>query len=278
MKARMKVEARRMKGVQGFTMIEIAISLAVIGFALVAIIGILPTAMNVQKGNRQETIIDQDATVFLNAFRNGERGLDDLTNYVMAITNYIRDYNRNGTPINPAHIYGYTYTNASLDGTPTFPGITNGYRIIGLLSTPKIVPQGAGYRSNHVVAFVRSISGPASEKSPQTNAAVQDLALSYKLICDVEPYTPTFFDPGWTNFQAGGLSAAQSNQAFGNFLLVTNYQANLHQVRLTFRWPLFPNGQTGPERQVFRGMVGGSMYATNDLKTALYFFQPRTYN
>src|SRR5947207_7764407 len=37
-----------------FTMIEIAISLAVIGFALVAIIGILPTGMNVQKENREE--------------------------------------------------------------------------------------------------------------------------------------------------------------------------------------------------------------------------------
>src|SRR5438045_6846473 len=84
-----------------FTMIEIAISLAVIGFALVAIIGILPTGMNVQKGNRQETIINQDATVWLDALRNGERGLDDLTNYVIAITNYVRDYNRNNAPVNP---------------------------------------------------------------------------------------------------------------------------------------------------------------------------------
>ena len=73
---------------RAFTMIEIALSLAIIGFALVAIIGVLPLGMNVQKENREETIINQDASVFLNAIRNGARGLDDLTNYVMAITNY----------------------------------------------------------------------------------------------------------------------------------------------------------------------------------------------
>ena len=36
-----------------FTMVEIAICLAVIGFALVAIIGVLPIGMNVQKDNRE---------------------------------------------------------------------------------------------------------------------------------------------------------------------------------------------------------------------------------
>jgi prepilin-type N-terminal cleavage/methylation domain-containing protein len=261
----------------GFTLIEIAISLAVIGFALVAIIGILPTAMNVQKENRQETIIDQDASVLLNALRNGERGLDDLTNYVMAITNYVRDYNRNWAPLNP-HIYGYTYTSSSFDGGLGNFAITNGYRILGLLATPKITPSGSGFRSNHVVAFVRSMSGPASEKFPQTNSSVQELSLRYKMICDVTPYTPTFFNSNFTNFNATGINAAASNQAFYNFRLVTNYQANLHEVRLTFLWPYFPNGGIGPGRQVFRTTVGGSLVGTNDFNTPLFFFQPRTYN
>ena len=48
-----------------FTMIEIAICLAIIGFALVAIIGVLPLGMNTQRDNREETIINQDATVLL---------------------------------------------------------------------------------------------------------------------------------------------------------------------------------------------------------------------
>ncbi len=78
-------------------MVEIAICLAIIGLALVAIIGVLPVGLNVQKDNREETLIDQDATVFIENIRNGARGLDDLTNYVMAITNSWTLYNANGT-------------------------------------------------------------------------------------------------------------------------------------------------------------------------------------
>src|SRR3954469_282892 len=97
-----------------FTMIEIAISLAVIGFALVAIIGIMPTAMQSQKENRQETIINQDSSIWLNAIRNGALGLDDLTNYVMAVTNYSTTYPESGAPTSKT--FGYTYTNS--DFTP----------------------------------------------------------------------------------------------------------------------------------------------------------------
>src|SRR6185295_11838839 len=78
-----------------FTMVEIAISLAIIAFALVAIIGVLPLGLDVQKENRQETIINQDAGYFMDAIRNGARGLDDLTNYVTGITNYWTLYNTN---------------------------------------------------------------------------------------------------------------------------------------------------------------------------------------
>ena len=73
---------------RAFTMIEIAIAVGVIGFALVAIIGILPQGMNVQKDNREDTIISQDAPYFLNAIRNGEMRTNNsiLTNYVESIT------------------------------------------------------------------------------------------------------------------------------------------------------------------------------------------------
>src|SRR5258706_1301219 len=70
---------------RAFTMIEIAIALGVIGFALVAIIGILPTGLEVQRDNRSETIINQDGTFWMEAIRNGARGLDDLTNHVEEI-------------------------------------------------------------------------------------------------------------------------------------------------------------------------------------------------
>ncbi len=220
-----------LKPTSGFTMIEIAISLAVIGFALVAIIGVLPTGMSVQRDNRQETIINQDATIFMDAIRHGERGLDDLTNYVFRLEN------------------PYTKTNIN--------NPISGAQIIGLLSTPRRTAD----PTNHFTAYVRpSISGPASEKFPQSNPSVQDLALSYKMIADIIPVEcapPSDPTNGW---------------------VVANLTGNLYEVRLTFRWPLLPdNVSTGPGRQVFRTMVSGVL--TNDPAPdrALWFFQPRTY-
>src|SRR6184192_3370804 len=69
-----------------FTMVEIALCLGVIAFALVAIIGVLPTGVRVQRDNREDTIINQEGMFWLEAIRSGSRGLDYLTNYVDTIT------------------------------------------------------------------------------------------------------------------------------------------------------------------------------------------------
>lgn len=259
-------------------MIEIAISLAIIGFALVAIIGILPLGMTAQRDNRQETIINQDASVLMDAVRNGERGLDDLTNYVIGITNYQSFYNGRGNP--QARVLGYTRTVVTLNGGTApaqyyFP-LTNGYNIIGLLGTPKIILNGGlTYFSNHVVGVFRSLSGPASEKPPQFNPTMQEMALTYKVVADVAGYGTNFFDPTWTNFNASMPTndiVVRSNY----MVLIQNFQTNLHDVRLTFLWPLLPNGKLGDGRQVYRTMVSGRQ--TNDPpKTPFFFFEPRTY-
>jgi prepilin-type N-terminal cleavage/methylation domain-containing protein len=153
---------------RGFTMMEIAISLAIIGIALVAIIGVLPIGMNAQQDNRQETIIGQDASVLVEDIRNGALGANELTNYVYAITNYWVQYNANGS-LGLTGVNGYTYAAASVPNTYPLLGepLTNGANIVGLLSTPEfIIANGpnAGnptaniytqnYFSNHVVAYV----------------------------------------------------------------------------------------------------------------------------
>src|SRR5437016_7186299 len=69
-----------------FTMVEIALCLGVIAFALVAIIGVLPTGLRVQRDNREDTIINQEGLLWVEAIRSGSRGLDYLTNYVDTIT------------------------------------------------------------------------------------------------------------------------------------------------------------------------------------------------
>jgi len=259
---------------RAFTMIEIAFSLAIIGFALVAIIGVLPYGMNVQKDNREETIINQDATVLMNAIRNSAEGLDDLTNYVLAITNTVWRY-QDGV-VNGTLVARYGYTNSP---SSQFP-LINGHRIIGLLSTPKYIRwvegRQTGFFSNNVVAYVRSMSGPASEKFPQVNQSMQDLAFSYLMTSEVVPYGTNYYDPSWT--------FADTNYA----KVVNNLNANLHDVRLLFRWPLRSQGKTGQSGQSFRTLVGGYLQETNEFGFPnpnwprpsaydLYFFQPRTY-
>ena len=96
----------RHSSLSAFTMIEIALCLAIIGFALVAIIGTLPRGLNVQKQNREETIINQDAALWMNAIRSGAKGYDDLTNYIIGITNTFREYTINGGPRTPGRCAG----------------------------------------------------------------------------------------------------------------------------------------------------------------------------
>lgn len=241
-----------------FTMVEIALCLAIIGFALVAIIGVLPVGLNVQKENREETIINQDAGYFMDALRTGARGLDDLTNYVLAVTN-----SWSNTVSGATGKDGYTYYDSTT--TPKFP-LTNGYRIIGLLSTPQLT----GDYSNRVVATVRALSGAATEKFPQDNPSVRDLAFNYRIITEIVPVQsgPVIFpDTNSPNF-----AAESANFAFRQSL--TN---NLHEVRLRFLWPLFPNGTTGNGRQTYRSLAGGQLLQTNQTGQLLYFFEPASY-
>ena len=271
---------RRSGAKAGFTMVEIAICLAIIGIALVAIIGVLPIGINVQRDNREETLIDQDATVFIENIRNGARGLDDLTNYVYAITNSWTKYNANGT-VNgsPVNVNGYTYTGASvalgyfsLVGLP----LTNGVNIIGLLSTPEYTDLNGvqlgnivnvSYISNYVVAYVHSLSGPAVEKPPQNNTILVGDSFGYKMICENVPVAVD------TNlFNLSNPTLAQQQQQ----LYASNLVANLRELRVTFLWPLLANGNLGNGRQTFRTTVAGQLVPTNVVpNNVLYFFQPQ---
>jgi len=266
----------------GFTMIEIAISLAVIGFALVAIIGILPQGMTVQKENRQETIINQDAFMFMDAIRNGGKGFDDLTNYVVAITNYWTAYSDSARPV--PHVDAHIYTNAWSDGVANGNWISNGLRIVGLLSTPRYVdvpaPKGGiAFRSNYIVAYVRSMSGQAGEKFPQTNPSMLDLAFGYRLMPEIAPYSN--FEPDWTNYAAYTDPVKWPTNAWvtrsNYWRIASTMQTNLCDLRLTFRWPAFPNGKVGNDRQIFRTAAGGHLLRTNSFGMPLYFFESRTY-
>ena len=244
----MKIPARHFSApvrnprVAGFTMMEIAICLAIIGFALVAIIGVLPIGLNTQRDNREETIINQEATVLLEAIRSGSRGADDLTNYVYAITNFQVWFKLGNSPVTQP--YGFVRGDGFID---------TGAKIIGVLSTPEFttypyrIPinnnwNNNGY-SNHIVAYVRSLNGLAAEKPPQNNQIMVEDSFTYRLLCVNAP-----------------MAADNSGKLVG---FAKQLAANQHELRLTFLWPQLPNGNVGSGRQTFRTLVAGQLVQTN---------------
>jgi Flp pilus assembly pilin Flp len=252
-----------------FTMVEIALCLAIVGFALVAIIGVLPAGLNVQKENREDTLLNQEATVWFDALRAGGVGpyyggsMDELTNYVDRIV------------VNWA-LYDVTPSSTNLNKQGSYRAqrepaadiiITNGAQIVGLLSTPKIIAGNNSFVSNYVYAYVRAINGNASDKAPQDNQNVRDLAFSYRMMVEIVP--AGVFDPESIQTNAVDLTLRK----------------NLSDVRLLFRWPLqkpFQPNQgdpgVGSGRMSFRTQLGGSHVSYPDANNfPFYYLQPRTY-
>lgn len=225
-------QARARRPESAFTMVEIALSLAVVAFALVAIMGVLPTGMTVQKDNREDTLINQEGRYWLEAIKTGAIGLDDLTNYVEEITLY-QEYEGKQTRI------------LSLSNTVSKPWTS--FDIIGLMTTPKYgsfftYPNGAAV-TNKVVARVKAMSGSAAEKGPLTN----EFSFRYEVESELVPNFP---------LPAGFL---------GTNTVVSNYNSSvgrtLHDVRLILRWPVVQKGNgwfIGNSRKKFRGKMVGT--------------------
>ncbi len=265
---------RSPRRLRGFTLVEIAICLGIIGVALVAIIGILPAGLHTQRDSREETIVGQDASVIFEAVRNGSRGADDLTNYIYAIVN-----------TGPTS-YGYTNKLAARVGfSPAkFPAVpagnwhlalTNGENIIGLLSTPEYIdaaynptnyfnPASVNVSSNHIIAFVSAMSGVVSEKPPQDNDILRQDTFGYRLYC-VNAAVPID-----TNL----LTYAPNDPAR---VYADKLSRNQHELRMTFLWPLLPNGDTGKGRQTFRATVAGQLSHIYTNNFDLYFYQSQSF-
>jgi type II secretory pathway pseudopilin PulG len=235
-----------------FTLIEIALALAVIGFALAAIIGVMPFGMDAQRDNRQKTIITEDATIWMNAIRNGNDGLDGLTNHVLYVANHLQAFNtlNNSTVGDPR---------SELFESPMFIFQQGGavpVNIIGLASTPKYRPCADTNVSNYrfietntqVNVYCRAMSGSAMDASTQLDPKLKDSTFSYRLTVE-NTTNPT--------------------------------RGNSHELRLTFRWPLRANGEAGPGKAVFRTQISGRLdlflVQTKAGRVQQYFFAPGQY-
>ncbi|MDB6122030.1 MAG: hypothetical protein JWQ71_1023 [Pedosphaera sp.] len=266
-----------------FTMIEIALALAVIGFALVAIIGVLPIGMSVQKDNREETIISFDANFLMDTLRNGARGQDNLTNYVLSITNYSYGFDAQSNYIAGSAVTAfYTPTNYSLDSVTinNSPFLTNGANIVGLLLTPRFELKltDNSFRSNYTTADFRAFSSSAVDQG--TNQASKDFAFSYRL----NPQLITFseYDASWTNFNqvTPPITPEEKAAREAYFNRVKNLRWINSEIRLRFEWPLLQGGKVGNGRQVFRTTASGAVtnIPTSGQVPVLRFIQPQIYS
>jgi type II secretory pathway pseudopilin PulG len=248
----------RRRGEAAFTMVEIALSIAVVAFAMVAILGVLPTGLQVQKDNREETIINADGTYILETIRSGfdRAGLLDDAIYLVSV-NY-RNGNRqifsapNNQPL------------SSLAVSETW----DPQWLVGLLSTPK----GLGNQGvSNVVVWARALNNTAIDR----DAEARDTAFKYRMVVEVEPTLA--YPPALTN-----------SLGTNDYRRVVNVQRGLHEIRLTMQWPLFNDlvsqperAQVGTHRRTFRTQVGGSqrLSQTNVLGSnqLLFYFQPSLY-
>ena len=242
--------ARPRRCVSGFTMVEIAISLGVIAIALVAILGVLPTGVRVQRDNREDTILNQEGTFLVEAIRSGARGLDYLTNYFDTITISNLTLLKATTHYNPAGFVPAPAPNTTLERS-----LTNGQAIVELLTYPKFTVENGRPNTNRVTARVRALTGSAAEKGQSGPA--RDFAFAYQVISEVVPlraYPPELIN---TNGVPPSEVLVRSNL----FRMDLTRAANFQELCLTLQGPLIPKG-TGydvlgtPKR--FRTLIGGA--------------------
>jgi type II secretory pathway pseudopilin PulG len=276
-------------------MVEIAICLAIIAFALVAIIGVLPIGMNAQKENREETLINFDAHYLMDAIRSGSQGADTLTNYIICITNIstvyeVRANPQGGVTISQQGLPVINWYNTSTNSQGQYwqenlltphqtTLLTNGFQIIGLLTKPKLEfsANGLVLISNYTTADFRAISGAASDQGYSQSS--YDFAFRYRVIPEITPVGVA--DPSLTNYNPA--LPTQADVAHSNyFVLATNLQNNLADIRLAFRWPVPPSGSTTNSHgsQVFRTMASGmitNIIINSPTPMVRYFFEPYAY-
>ena len=271
----------------GFTMVEIALSIAIVAFAMVAIIGIMPTGFEAQRLNREETIINQDGTLMMEAIRSGALGFDELTNFVDSIT--ISNHMGNIRSVGVADRFN--------DFNQAVP-LVNAHFILGMLSTPQLEVvdvrrNGAViYSTNEVSAMMRAISGSAGERfqaRDERGSDFQENSFSYLLSTKIVPYLPS---------PTNSFNQSSVPITTNRFSLSANVATNLYDVQLKYRWPVtkVQTGNSGrPDIQyrvgkyekVFRTLVSGRLLSTNGVPflrendnrndVPLYYFNSKDY-
>ena len=209
----------------GFSVAEVALAIGVVAFGLVAVLGVLPAGLTVQKDNREETVIRYDAQYWMTALRAGMQPTDAL-NQVEWVELEVDD----GTgPV----IYRAHRPRLGGDGAgPEWPGMPFLFKghlkqsswptdVIGWMSIPD---NGTAIGSVKKTARVRAFNGQLFDRIYGRKV----------LVATKEEY----MNEGQTAFHPlpGGEFAL-------SYLLETHIapdpaNANLWRITLTFKWPV----------------------------------------
>ncbi len=238
-------------GTAGFTLVEIAIAIAVVSFALVAIIGVLPTGMQVQKENREETIITHDAKMLIEAIRTGSTNLHNLAGNLEWIQFYTNGVGgASSAPFSirwfPTNSYfGLVPPNGQFAQNDPRYNHSGARDIIGHLSAPSYdnsfwapaYPMGSLFQTNKFQTKARFLANSGNQLALEADNARQ-LSFSYLVTSEIYPQR-----------MAGGTPLVRSN--------------NVHELRLTFEWPVYGTDtaantpRIGKYKRVFRATISG---------------------
>lgn len=282
-------------------MIELALCIGIISFAMVAIMGVLPLGLSVQRQNREDTVIDQEGQQWINILKNGQGGWGDLTNYLDYVLVNHQQFAGNGVGGGGSAPAIYGFRGYFFNDTVPNPNVllTNANDIVSFLSLPTFEADSGVVYSNRITAVFRSISGAQNTQIRSSNGAssVRDdnqMQDSFRYQIDVEltpaATTPSLDmmreNPSYTNLftlesiQSGGwLNAYRLDpnnviQVFKskgiNRADTDPLAATLYDLRLTFRWPVFKVGdeyRVGLGNRTFRTQIAGrpifTRYQTN---------------
>lgn len=270
-----QVQAGRQRE-RAFTMVEIVLSLAIIAVALVAIIGVLPIGLNVQSDNKEESIINADAAIWMQFLTKGAQGGEyfkptpPLPGPIFYINEVRVDENIRTRNVNNVLLSEDGFTTA----TTFYTNFLSASNLLGVLSLPKYpsnpykLTDGQKYTNWNVYADVRALNGNMADLG-----ADMDFAFKYRMIPELVP------------LQNGApYDYAASLQNTNNGTVLPNLDSNLFELRLKFMWPLMP-GPDGTYRSqtqfaksmTFRTLVSGhdTQYTNNQ---TLYFMSPRQYS
>ena len=257
-------------------MVEIALAIGILGIALVAIVGVLPVGMNVQKENREDTLIEQEGDFFMEALVNSQdfgrdsiigTGQRRLTNVVDRINVRYLDIESNTVTSD------ITYDR---DNTAGLIAGWNPRTVIGLLSKPYWTRDTWHTQRIETRAVVRASVGSAAEQTP----LFEDFAFHYELMVKIHPYS--------SPYELGGDPALKDQMvdlgAFGlnELRRQESLMQNLYEVTLEIRWPVtgaeegVENYTVGNNKRVFRRYVSGSL--VEDMRSPeMYFFSRYVY-